>query len=247
MGWMLLIAGAAWAHKPSFSAGEYGSADDAFFVAEPEISIVVYHEVTCDASELWLTFPIDTETPLYVQLGVPVIDRLRDQRPAIAILAPGLPSLEGEDLPFDVPDDLGGLVYWTDDMGEEEYTFYEPFTQTESWIYVEEYVDLPESGLGYVVAWNPDEMTGKLWVATGTVEDFSDVSPSDFSAWLPAVQTYHETAEDMPDPPEAESSCAQPEEEQKEVEAATGCNAVVGGSAAAWLSVLLLGLRRRNH
>ena len=80
-------------------------------------------------------------------------------------------------------------------------------------------------------------MTGKLWVATGTVEDFSDVDPSDFSDWLPAVKTYHETAEDMPEPPAAESSCAAPEDPPA---ASQGC--ATAAAPASPLALLLLGL-----
>ena len=232
-----LLCGLALAHKPSFSNGEYSDVDSAFFVAEPAVSIVLYHEVTCDDPELWMVFPIDPEEPLYVQLGVPVIDRLQDYRPAVAVLAPGLPPLDASALPFVVPDGLGGIIYDTIDMASEEYIFYEPFTQTESWIYVEDTITLPESGLGYVVSWDPDDMTGKLWVATGTVEDFSDADPSDFAAWLPAVKTYHETADDMPDPPAEETVCTTP---PSAASSSQGCTAVA--APASPLVLLLAGL-----
>ena len=55
--------------------------------------------------------------------------------------------------------------------------FYEPFTNTRSWILTEELMALPQGGPGYVVAWHPEGTTGKLWVAVGTVEDFG---PNDF-------------------------------------------------------------------
>ena len=239
----LALVGAALAHKPSFSADDYATPDAAFFVAEPEVSLVVYDEVSCAAPELWMVFPADPSVPLFVQLGVPVIERLRDHRPSVAVLAPGLPALEPGAVPFDVPDGLGGVVYETGDLAEEKYVFYEPFSQTESWIYVEDTVSLPESGLGYVVAWDPDQQTGKLWVATGTVEDFSDVDVEDFSSWLPQVQAYHETAEDMPEPPEEEARCAAP----AAAEAPKGCSTAAGApTGLVWLLVAALA-RRRQH
>lgn len=238
----LALVGAAMAHKPSFSADDHTGPDDAFFVAEPEVSIVVYDEVSCEAPEMWMVFPADPTTPLYVQLGVPVIDRLRDHRPSVAVLAPGLPALDPAAVPFDVPDGLGGVVYETGDLEQEAYVFYEPFTQTESWIYVEDTLALPESGLGYVVAWDPDQQTGKLWVATGTVEDFSDVGVEDFTSWLPLVQTYHETADDMPEPPASEDSCAAPADPAP----ATGCAAAPAPAGLGWLLLPLLAVLRRD-
>ena len=175
----------ALAHKPSFG-GSYISAETAYIVSDPDISIVVYQELTCEQPELWLQFDAPDNFELYVQLGVPVMDWLDGYQPMVAVIAEGLP--EAEDLPFSIPEGMGAVVY---QPAANPDNFYEPFTQTESWVWVEE--RLTVSGEGYIVGWHPEDMTGKIWLATGETEDFSDVSISDFAYWTEAVNNFHET------------------------------------------------------
>ena len=186
---LLSLVVPAHAHKPAFS-GDYATSDDAWPVPDPEISIVLYQEITCELPQLWMTLDGEADFPLYIQLGVPVIDRLSDYRPTVALVAPGLPE-PMVDLPFELPDGTGIVVFESEDVSQPG-DFYEPFTQTESWILVEETVMLPQTGQAWLVAWDPGLQTGKLWVATGTVEDFSDVETSDFIEWSVLVKDFHE-------------------------------------------------------
>ena len=48
------------------------------------------------------------------------------------------------------------------------------------WTKVTALATLPEDGTAYLVGWNEEQSTGKMWIATGTVEDFSDASVTDF-------------------------------------------------------------------
>ena len=192
--WSLVLS-SAFAHKPSFG-GSYTSSDSAYEIVDPDISIVVYQEVTCENPELWMTFDVEPGYELYVQLGVPVIDRLFEYYPSVAVVAAGFP--ENADVPFDLPDGMGAIVF---EAKPESTDFYEPFTQTSSWIWREEWVVIPEGGEGYVVGWHPNNLTGKIWLATGEVEDFSDVDPADFAYWNEAVNNFHETG-DFERPPE---------------------------------------------
>ena len=199
---IFLLSATLWAHKPSF--GPYSSAETPFEVTDPNISIVVYQEITCEDQEIWFSFEAQEGFPLYVQVGVPVVDRLNTYMPHAAIIAPGLPE-PTTTLPFSVPEGLGVMPLSPDETPSD---FYEPFTQTSSWVWIEETVTLPESGSAYIVAWNEDSMTGKLWLATGTVEDFSDVEVSEFILWNEYVNNFHETGRFEPVLPKEESSCA---------------------------------------
>lgn len=233
---MVLLLSLGLAHKPTFST-DCGSANDACIVGDPEISIVVYQPVTCDVDQLWLSFYAPADFQLYAQLGVPVIERLEDYRPSMAVVHPGLP-LADRPLPFEVPEGMGVLVF---EAGEPE-SFYEPFTQTESWVVAEEYVELPEEGLGYVVAWDPEGWTGKLWLATGTVEDFSDVDLSEFAEWSQQVNDFHETGE-FSDPLEVtEQVC----EDDTPVEETAACGPGLPAHAALALAALAFSRRRRT-
>ena len=207
------------AHKPSFG-DTYTNQELAFEIQDPDISIVLYDEVTCEDPLLWMSFEAAEGFALYVQGGVPEIERLSDYKPIVAIVAPGFPEVE-EALPFEVPEGLGVVVL---EPEEEPSDFYEPFTQTSSWIWIEETLILPEGGTGYVVAWNEADTTGKLWIAVGTVEDFSDVETTEFISWNELVNNYHETGKFEIPPPTQEISCSDTfEENNVEKEATRGC------------------------
>lgn len=237
---LLALVLTAQAHKPTFS-GDFRGPDRAYVVEDPEISIVVYQDITCEIDQLWFSFEAEAGFPLYIQLGVPVIDRLEDYRPSVALLAPGLEAPD-EALPFDLPDGLGALVFHSDDVAVPG-DFFEPFTSTSSWVLVEETVDLPEDGTGYLVAWDPAGWTGKLWLATGTVEDFSDVEFTEFLYWDEAVNEFHETGKYVRVEPKEEQTCAvDPSDPTQSNQTPTGCSIspLTGGfglSIAGWMAV----------
>jgi len=194
----LLTSAPAFAHKPFFSDGVYGSPEVAYEVDDITTSIVLYHEVTCEAPQLWMTFQTaGNDEPFFLQLGIPVIDWLSDYRPSIALFAPGLPQLSASvasNLPFSIPDGLGALVW----SPGEEREFFEPFTSTNSEILVEETVVLPEEGRGYLVAWHPQALTGKLWAAVGTEERFGPADFADLPRAGRIVQAFHEVGGSAP-------------------------------------------------
>ncbi len=182
------VASPASAHKPSFSNGQYGGPDRAYPVQNIDHSIVVYHEITCDDRQLWLRFNApEPGKGLFVQLGVPKIDRLERYRPTLAVVAPGLPPPQRQ-FPFAIPVGMGVEVL----SAEISRAFHEPFTGTDSWIVVERTLTLPSSGSGYIVAWDPDARPGKLWVAVGEKETFGAADLFRFFGWRASAQAFHE-------------------------------------------------------
>lgn len=233
---MLSLVLPAHAHKPFFS-GDHSTVEDAWLVPDPEVSIVLYQEVTCELPQLWMSLDGEADFPLYIQLGVPVIDRLSDYRPSVALVGPGLPDPES-DLPFELPEGSGILVFDSEDV-DQPGDFYEPFTQTDSWIVVEETVVLPEGGQAWLVAWDPGGQTGKLWVATGTVEDFTDVETADFIEWSALVKDFHEVDPVVQAAAPPERVCEGAEDELDEGDAsaeagAKGCSAVSAPAVGLW-------------
>lgn len=237
---IILLALPALAHRPYFSEGHTSPAS-AFIADDPDISIVLYDPVTCEGPELWMTFEAEPGYTARFQLGVPEIDRLAGYRPSLAVLAPGLPAL---DLPFDVPEGVGGVVYETADLDPDP--FFEPFTRTRSWMLVEEELVLPEGGPAWLVAWDPQGWTGKLWVALGTVEDFSGVTADEFLAWNEAVQDFHETGVFEEPPLTEEQECAPEEAAPTAEQATTGCASAPGAASLAGLGLALGALLRRH-
>lgn len=188
------VATSALGHQPIVSDGSAINAASAISLGDVNVSRVVYHEVTADAPRLWLTFEGTAGQLLYVQLGLPAIERLASYRPSVAILGPGLPSI---DLPFEVPAGLGGMVLSSKDVTNPT-VFDEPFSGTRSWILLEQDIPLPQAGTYYVVAFDPAGQPGKLWVATGREEQFSLDDIGQLSGVLQQVRAFHESSTGAP-------------------------------------------------
>lgn len=240
--WLLpLLLTTADAHRPSFGDTGMDDAETAYLIEDIGVSIVVYKELTCAQPQLWMEYDGLAGEELLVQLGVPNIGRLANHRPAVAVIGPGMPELT-EEVPFDVPEGLGGYVFYAED---EPTDFDEPFTQTQSWIFAEHTLVLPEDGIGYVVGYNPDELTGKIWLATGVIEDFAGIPASEMASWGPIVREFHEVDEYERPLSYQEEVCAQPEETAP-MDEGCGCQSA---PTAPWLGLMplpLLALRRRR-
>ena len=193
---IVLVSQSAWAHKPFFSDGQYLSPETAWQIDDIEISIVMYHEVTCSSQALWLKFDNEPGDLIYHQIGIPHLERMQNYRPVVAVVAPGLPET---DVPFELPAGMGAQIlntYWVDEPEE----FLEPFTSTRSWILNDYLLQLPEGGGGYVVAWHPEGMTGKFWVAVGTVEDFTSEDIARVTSLGRRLEDFHEQRHHSPRP-----------------------------------------------
>jgi hypothetical protein len=185
---MVYMPSVAWAHRPILSDGSARDASSAHYIADVDLSQVVYHEVTAESPHLWLTFDLNEGQSLYFQLGVPVIDRLKDYRPALALVGPGLPPAN---LPFAVPDRLGAQDFTSDQVTQPK-EFYEPFSGTSSWILLTETVPVPAAGRYYLVAYDPAGQPGKLWVTLGQREELGLGDIAALQEILPKVRQFHE-------------------------------------------------------
>jgi hypothetical protein len=184
----ILLATTAHAHKPRFSDGTAVTPQRALVVQEPAMSQVYYHEVTKTTPRIWLAFDLQKDQEVYLQLGMPVLQRLSNCRPAMALVGLGLPPIT---LPFDVPEGSGGTLWKTDDVKEPQF-FHEPFTGTDSWILKETRTKVPQAGRYYAVAFIPAGAPGKLWLAIGTAEEFGPQDWLQMSEWTKKVRAFHE-------------------------------------------------------
>lgn len=176
------------AHRPVEDPGNATSAASAVQIEDPDISQVIYHEVKKDSTQLWLTFEAKKGYNLYLSIGVPVIERLKTYRPALALIGPGLPDTR---LPFEKPSGLGALVFYTDSVATPKF-FHEPITGTDSWILLEKHVTLDAAGRYYVVAFSPEMKPGKLWVAIGEAERWGFGDIFKLPAISAEVRKFHE-------------------------------------------------------
>ncbi|MFZ9024024.1 MAG: hypothetical protein ACO3BO_04685, partial [Anaerohalosphaeraceae bacterium] len=166
---VLLCCSLSQAHKPIFTDEKGIDSETAVRVDRPDLSQVIYRQLNKDTQPFWLTVEVEKDFELLVQIGIPVIDRLKAFRPSLAVLGPGLPEIS---LPFIIPKDTGGIHYSTEEVEEPRF-FHEHYTQTDSWILRTETVRLPASGKYYVVVYSPSQQDGKFWVSVGDKEEFT--------------------------------------------------------------------------
>jgi hypothetical protein len=188
VGASVLIASSAMAHRPLFPAVSPDSPGSAAVVKRPEVSHVVYHEIAEGPNQLWLTFEGQKDQEVFLQIGVPVIGRLKGYRPTMALIGPGLPT---GDAPFELPAGCGIEAFPTAGVAEPRY-FEEHFTGTDSWILRDATVRLPESGVYYAVAYSPNGKAGKLWLSIGQKEEFGLGDLGRMRDWTRRVRAFHE-------------------------------------------------------
>ncbi len=162
-------------------------------IARPDVSQVYYGDLEEERPQVWFRFEGKKNQEIYFSVGVPVIDRLKDYRPKIALLGPGLEGsgFDPGDLPFEVPQNLDVEIYTS--RGTPRF-FHEHFTGTESWIHIEVTRKLHRSGTYYLVAYTPgDPKPGdKLWLTMGTKERFKLRDLFTFRRWKREIREFHE-------------------------------------------------------
>jgi hypothetical protein len=180
-------------HRPIDADQTPDRADAALTIARPDVSQVYYGALETERPQVWFRFEGRKNQQIYFSVGVPVIDRLEDYRPSVALIGPGLDGqgLEPVDLPFEVPDNLGVEVFTSD--GTPRF-FHEHFTGTESWIHIEVNRTLHRDGIYYLVAYTPDgpRPGDKLWLSMGTKERFKLRDLCTFRRWKREIRKFHE-------------------------------------------------------
>jgi len=190
---LLFMCAAAQAHRPIFSENAATDPNSAVLIDQPDISQVIYREITEEASQVWLAFDVNERFELFIQIGVPAIDRLKEFNPAVLVAGPGLAS-EAK-ISFELPPGTGTKDFPTDGVKEPRF-FHEHFTGTDSWILRSETVLLPESGRYYVVAYVPSGQKGKLWLSIGSKESFGLAEWMKFGEWKRRIRKFHEVSEE---------------------------------------------------
>lgn len=176
------------AHKPIWSENSAVDANNAIILIDPNISQVVYRSLPSGPNQIWTASKANAKFKLYVQIGVPVIERLKNFRPKLAVVGPGLPKSE---LLFNIPSNYGAVVIDTNSV--EPRFFHEPFTSTDSWILQSKTIELPQSGTFYVVALDPNQAGGKLWISVGKKEKFGWADILNMGQTIKLVREFHES------------------------------------------------------
>ena len=187
----MILCHMAQAHRPVFSKKAATDPNTAVLITQPNISQVIYREVSEGAEQVWLVFDVNEGFELFIQIGVPVLGRLRDFRPAMLVIGPDLPE---NTLGIDLPRETGVKAFPTDSIKKPRF-FHEHFTGTDSWILRSETVVLSRSGRYYVVAYVPSGQKGKLWLSVGKKEAFGLSDWAKFWEWKKRIRKFHEMNE----------------------------------------------------
>lgn len=101
-----LFAPVAAAHLPIISDGSATTAAQAIELNDVQVSRAIYHDARTGNEQIWLAFEVDRPQKLVLRIGVPQLERLRELRPAVAFIGPGLPL---DTIPPELQPSLGGV------------------------------------------------------------------------------------------------------------------------------------------
>ena len=120
--------------------------------------------------DYYLLAAVQKGDPIDVSLLIPVIDRLADFRPVLALLGPELP-VETAGLPQETidaflkiaPDE--GVIIKTSEQASE--IFFEPFTQTKYWQRQSIHLTAPVSSRYFLAIFDPKEKAISMFYPSG--------------------------------------------------------------------------------
>ena len=174
-------------HIP-YVAGPNTSARNPIEIEDIHLSQVWYFEQETSDSDVWLFFNTENSDKLFIQLGVPVLDKLKNYEPTITIYHIHIANEDGAPIDFD-PEDWAHLSWsfhehanYTTNFPKPSDTcargisrespciFHETFTDTYSWILSEDRLSLEP---GRYLIRGTSENKGTMWIAVGEREEFS--------------------------------------------------------------------------
>uniref|UniRef100_A0A7C4VWS9 Uncharacterized protein n=1 Tax=Fervidobacterium pennivorans TaxID=93466 RepID=A0A7C4VWS9_FERPE len=175
------------AHAPIISNMSGADISKAIPINDIQISQVLYKVFEKDSSFVWLTFQAKKGENLYFQVGTPKTDKYKELKPAVAIVGPGLSKTNN--LPFQIPHGIGALLFESSDQPQ---AFYEPVTDTNSWIHITKTITLPETGKYYIVGYfPPNGQAGNLFIAVGKIERFTWQDIVNVFKILPEIRAFY--------------------------------------------------------
>lgn len=149
--------------------------EDPVLVPDHQISWAAYEELATEDQVDYYRFTAESGEEIYASLLIPKIESLSKFNPDLALIGPGLkndPSgiTESGTPPLAVQEDEDVLVKKYE--GNNEESFFEPFTQTNYWEHQVIRKPVNESGTYHVAVWSGNDKVGKYVLAIGEREDF---------------------------------------------------------------------------
>ena len=150
-------------HKTSIS--------NPIFIDNIHRSQVWYFQQNTPNSNIWLKFTVNTSDQLFIQLGVPQHKKFINYNPILEIYYQNNTLNQPQKQVSYTTNFLKPSTSCTSNPETAvPCLFYEPFTNTYSWILVEKHLPLTP-GNYYIQGLSPNQ--GTMWIAVGEIEDFS--------------------------------------------------------------------------
>lgn len=162
----MAVAAPALAHQPYFEEEDI-KPDAPWTIPDPTISTAVYATLESQTDVDYFVFEGQAGQRILLQITIPQIEGQEEFAPGMALLGPGLPTI---DLPERVvrPDDVGGVAL-PPPPGPPS-TFFEPFSRTSYWERQESRVSLPADGDYMVAVWHESGQIGRYVFVVGDKE-----------------------------------------------------------------------------
>ena len=177
---LLIPFSSASAHRPI-----WGEQHGPIEIPNLRTSFAVYRDLSADQIDVF-TFQAEAGQDLHAGIQVPAVNGLEDYEVRAALFGPGLPQANPDALPPDHPEDLGALVF----PSNESAGYFEPFTQTNYWGRQEIDVNLPADGAYYLLVWQPEGIPGKYVLDSGRAEVFEPGDFFRFPVWWVRVHLF---------------------------------------------------------
>ena len=179
-------------HIPYIAGSKHPDMASSLHLDNIQISKVVYQELTSEAEQSWIRINAKKGEELYFQIGVPYLPSLREYQPSLALINPEI----ADDLGSDSDLRKDGVEFFHSATQFERTIFHERFTDTTSWVLLEQIVELSEAGDYYLVSFSPEAVSGKLWISIGRQESFGPGDLARLPFVISDVKSFHANGED---------------------------------------------------
>lgn len=163
------------AHKP-LDTSQPATKEEPIVIRAHQSSWVAYNRLTGSKDvDYYLLSAVQKGDPIDATLLIPVIDRLADFQPVLALLGPGL-QLETGGLPEEtiavyikITPPEGGVIKTS---AQARKIIFEPFTQTKYWERQRLHLTAPASGQYYLAVFDPKGRGDKYVLTVGKQENW---------------------------------------------------------------------------
>ena len=195
---IVFISLSVYAHKPIFDDELHNSFKTALEIQSPQVSQITYHEFTAKEPVFWVKFIAEKGEAIKIVLTTPYHEKYADFNLYMTLFSEkGRVSLKENDgvrnsLTFTFPEGYDYLTVNSKDY--ENRFFHEPFSNTDSWFLLTDYILPEETGWHYIALYPVEgfEDSGKVGFSIGVLERFLPLDLFMLGSWIEQIRLFHE-------------------------------------------------------